>query len=838
MKSNFIQLLAIFGSGLLSPAAAQAQIILDGSLGRTETLMGPGYQIGAELGQQHGGNLFHSFQDFNLQSHESATFSGPNEVQNVISRVTGSNPSNIDGLIRSTIPNADFYLLNPYGILFGPHAKLDLQGGFHASTADYLKLQDGGRFDARNVNNSLLSVAPVAAFGFLTETPAPIAAQSSRLSVPATKPLSLIGGHLNLQGAFPVQFDEQNSYAMFAASLLNAASGQINLIAVGSDGELFLDNDLTITGIGGNILLNHTLIDTSGPGSGNIKVRGARLQMNDSILQANTLGDFNGGVMDIRLTESLYARNERYLVAAFASRTLLGHGNGGQIVVRVPEFTLDRTVMGLETVTAGNAGSLNLEVARLHLLEGAGLSTAQAFSAIGKGGQMTINASESVLISGFSVGTHASIGVLFTNMPTYIDNSSYSLVPGNLGGGETHITTQRLDLVGGAITSAGLDKGSAGNIIIHADNVNITEGGFISTTVMGTGLAGNILLDVKDTLFMSGQRDGVFVTPITNLEIENPQSNITSFSLSGSGGQIDLTAKTINVTEGAFINTSSLGSSENTSHINLRTDNLLLTAGGKINSSNGFYAGTGFLLGTGRGGDINIDANTVTLTGSQTGIFSDTFNQGLGGSLFVQADSVDIDQGAAMAARSFNMGDAGQISLETNHLHLSQRGTINTSATLSGGGNIILQKSNGLVHLDQSEITTSVAVGQGSGGNITIEKPQFVVLNQGQIKAQADAGHGGNIQIVTDHLLTTVDSLISASSRLGIDGQVDITSPDINISNGLLGLSNQLRPANLTFKNTCGVKSWEEFLNLSTFFVHSLAGRSWSPFDLQPSFIK
>ncbi|MDM8558778.1 filamentous hemagglutinin N-terminal domain-containing protein, partial [Candidatus Parabeggiatoa sp. HSG14] len=117
---------------------------------------GPDYLIGADLGQQMEGNLFHSFQDFNLNSLESATFSGPNSVQNILSRVTGGNPSNIDGLIRSTIPNADFYFLNPNGIMFGPNAQLDVQGSFHASTADYLRLGDGGRFDARYPSDSLL----------------------------------------------------------------------------------------------------------------------------------------------------------------------------------------------------------------------------------------------------------------------------------------------------------------------------------------------------------------------------------------------------------------------------------------------------------------------------------------------------------------------------------------------------------------------------------------------------------------------------------------------------------------------------------------------------------
>jgi filamentous hemagglutinin family protein len=319
-------------------AGAHAEVTLDGTLGRAGALPGPNYQIGADVGQQHGSNLFHSFQDFNLQSHESATFNGPANVQNIISRVTGGNPSNIDGTLRSTIPNADMYFLNPYGILFGPNAKLDVQGGFHASTADYLRLQDGGRFEARQPSNSLLTVAPVAAFGFLTDTPATLTTQDSTLLVPPLKPLSLIGGNLHLQGTLPIQFDDQNIYATFATSLLKTTGGQLNLAAVGSSGEVLLNNDLTMTGRGGDLTLNRTLIDTSGLGSGNLKIRGGRLQMHDSSLQAHTLGEFDGGIMDIQLTESLHVNSELYNFNAFSSKTL-GRGKGGRIAIKVPEFT-------------------------------------------------------------------------------------------------------------------------------------------------------------------------------------------------------------------------------------------------------------------------------------------------------------------------------------------------------------------------------------------------------------------------------------------------------------------------------------------------------------------
>jgi len=81
MKSHLLLTLFL----LIISLSINAEITTDGSLGSRANLPGPDYQIGPDLGRQMGGNLFHSFQDFNLQSFESATFSGPNNVSNVIS---------------------------------------------------------------------------------------------------------------------------------------------------------------------------------------------------------------------------------------------------------------------------------------------------------------------------------------------------------------------------------------------------------------------------------------------------------------------------------------------------------------------------------------------------------------------------------------------------------------------------------------------------------------------------------------------------------------------------------------------------------------------------------
>ena len=84
----------------------QAEVTLDGSLGPRGALKGPNFRISAELGRRAGSNLFHSFGRFNIGSRESATFTGPAAIDNVIGRVTGGSPSTINGQLRSEVPGA------------------------------------------------------------------------------------------------------------------------------------------------------------------------------------------------------------------------------------------------------------------------------------------------------------------------------------------------------------------------------------------------------------------------------------------------------------------------------------------------------------------------------------------------------------------------------------------------------------------------------------------------------------------------------------------------------------------------------------------------------------
>src|SRR6056297_1872984 len=106
------------GRFILQSGDACAQVVTDGIMGPAASLSGPDYAVSSDLGTQIGANLFHSFETFDINTAESATFSGPDSIQNIISRVTGGNASFIDGVLRSGINGVDFFFLNPAGVMF------------------------------------------------------------------------------------------------------------------------------------------------------------------------------------------------------------------------------------------------------------------------------------------------------------------------------------------------------------------------------------------------------------------------------------------------------------------------------------------------------------------------------------------------------------------------------------------------------------------------------------------------------------------------------------------------------------------------------------------------
>ncbi|MBD1835411.1 filamentous hemagglutinin N-terminal domain-containing protein, partial [Cyanobacteria bacterium FACHB-472] len=220
---------------------AFAQLVPDTTLGSENSRVTP---ISPTIEQINGGatrgaNLFHSFQEFNVGEGRSAYFTNPTGIENILTRVTGSNASNIFGRL-GVLGGANLFLLNPNGIVFGPNASLDIQGSFVATTAERIQLEDSGYFSAAQPQtSSLLSVSPGALFfNAVANQPTSIINQGN---LATGKNLTLSAGNLDLQGQLlsggDLTLEAQNTVKVrdSVATPFLAQSGE-NLTIVGKGG--------------------------------------------------------------------------------------------------------------------------------------------------------------------------------------------------------------------------------------------------------------------------------------------------------------------------------------------------------------------------------------------------------------------------------------------------------------------------------------------------------------------------------------------------------------------------------------------------------------------------
>lgn len=155
----------------LTTGSAGAQVSLDGTTPSTLSVDGSTTKV--DGGAISGRNQFHSFERFSVGAGATVDFqnSSGQRVSNVISRVTGSDPSSIDGALRVSVPDANFYLVNPNGVVIGESAVVDVPGAANFSDADELRFSNGEVFSATNPNASTFSSADPTSFGFLGSAP-------------------------------------------------------------------------------------------------------------------------------------------------------------------------------------------------------------------------------------------------------------------------------------------------------------------------------------------------------------------------------------------------------------------------------------------------------------------------------------------------------------------------------------------------------------------------------------------------------------------------------------------------------------------------------------------
>ncbi|MCP4702754.1 MAG: filamentous hemagglutinin N-terminal domain-containing protein, partial [Gammaproteobacteria bacterium] len=647
--------MSVFASGFfLLTRGAYAEVITDGTLGKeARALAGPDYAIKADLGVRHGGNLFHSFRDFNLHSGESAVFSGPASINNVLARVTGGRESEINGALRSAIPDADLYLINPAGIVFGPDASLDVQGSFHATAADYIKLGEQGHFNASAPENSTFSTAPPSAFGFSHSDPAPIILRESSFTLPESETFSIIGGDVEMTDC-----------------KIQIPAGGIHIASVAGSGEVGIDPKTAeldaFIQLGNIRIANSTqgvswsAVDTSGNGSQGIFVRGGWFVLNNAFIQNRVLPDQSGshdkpgGGIAIAAREAVILQNlavlrgEGYSSAAAnditirtGEFTMRDHaiidsdtwklGPGGNITVQADRLSMTDSRIESKTMAGGPGGNIHITVKSLQMHRGARINALTSRSDQA-GGQIIITANEFNMVDDAFIDTET------------LDDSTGE-------GGKVRIQAHRFSMADTAwIITASFSRGQGGAIDIYADDLYVSGRAAIAAGAFAEGKGGDVNVHVQHTASLSGAAVIASGTEGT-----------------GTGGKISLHAGRIVITGAAAVSSASEGENRfvkqkerlselplsgggDAGQVRIEADMLVLTDGAAIDSSSG---------GKGMAGDILIIFEKLNMRDSR---ISTSAEQAHGGSITMDAGSLlALYKSAITASVGGGAGNGGNI---------------------------------------------------------------------------------------------------------------------------------------------------------------------------------
>lgn len=784
-----------------------AQIIPDTTLPNNTVVIPNGNVSAIKNGTRVGDTLFHSFQEFSVQTGTEAFFNNPSDIQNILSRVTGGTVSNIDGLIRAN-GTANLFFINPSGIVFGPNAQLNIGGSFIASTANSIKLADGNEFSATNPQAPPLLTINVPIGLQFGQNPAPIINRSIANSASTGTPrvgletpgrtLALVGGDVVLDGGDLTAFQGQIELGSVASS------GLVNL-SLTSLGGLVLDYQ-SIQNFGNIELSNAASVNASGFGGGTIRVRGGQVTLTqNSKLVAETFGTLNGGGIDIQATQFGLQQG------AFASTSTFGSGAGGNLTVKADTVELTGTSPletsrqllsgtfnplnlsdGLFSLSgdSGKAGDIVINASLLRAQNGANLLTPALFS--GEGGNITLNVSELAELSNGSLvfagtagtGNAGNLAVTAKQLRV-LDGTAFSTTPGptsmGLGGnsGNISVTAGSVELRGtpaGAVVPGGfftttLGAADAGDLTVTTGQLVVADGTQISTSSSGKGKGGNLTV-TADSVELSGiSADGRF---LGGLLASSSLLTVPGQQGDASAGNLTVTAQRVSVQNGAQISAATGGAGS--------AGTLSVNASDSVEVS-GFATGVNPV----------VEAVSFGIIGDgivPSAIETNTRGAGDAGDLTINTGQLTVRDGAEVGVRGTSTGLAGIFTANVDSIRLD-RGKITATSILGEGGDINLQVGEVFVLRNRSSISTRAGTegsGGGSGGNITISTGVLAILENSNIDANAFEGSGGNIRITTRGIFVSPDSFISASSTLGVDGIVEIDQLGVEPSQGLVKL--------------------------------------------------
>ncbi len=794
---------------------------------------------GTRPGGDSGTNLFHSFGDFGVPPNNIANFlngvsfdlngnplAAGLTTSNILARVTGNIQSDIFGTIQTTgFGNANLFLMNPNGFLFGPNAAVNVGGMATFTSAEYMRLADVGRFNANPnaIQADLLTAAPVAAFGFIGTNPQAIDFNGGQLTVAKGTGVTLVGGDINLMPDLSG-----------APSGITAPGRQIRLTSVAAGpGEVVADTGVPAPGMAlGNITLGQgTILSTAGDlvirdGSGGpVSIRGGQFVAAGAniITSPAEMSAGSGGVVTIAvsdsatltetsiLTNSLFAGDAGAIsITADASlaitntiidsTTLLALGDSGAVTLTTngPLSMTDSTIT-TRSDFSGNGGAVTVTgmdvlMDRVHVIT-------DVFSVPGLGpdmvrpGAVTVTAQDTITISGL----HANDQILTANAEgTLLDAGSVTITGKtvNLSNGTINVAMANSELV---------SPGNGGAIEIRGNNVNLTQfrlSSFADGLSESTGTGGSILLRGADSIHAD------------NIQLTASQVN-ASATTGGGGGNIEFQSKLLTVSDHTDVATGSFDKGSGGTITVRGAENVMIESGSQVLTD--VVIG---LPGTPQGtaGDIFFETQNLTVRGGgliRAGALPNSL--GNAGNITVQgnspAQSILIDgTGSGIISTAEGTGAGGNINLLANTVTVQNGGTVATSTSgnvvTAKGGNVTITAGQSVNLLNHASVTAS-STGPANAGNIDINAGQSFVATNSSVTTEATAASGGTIKITTTPSGTVelTNSTISASvlDGTGGGGSVDIDPQYVLLQNSqILARATEGPGGNITITITNG----------------------------------
>lgn len=464
------------------------------------------------------------------------------------------------------------------------------------------------------------------------------------------------------------------------------------------------------------------------------------------------------------------------------------NSNGGDISFE-SGGSINTVTATINSASLNQAGNIALNGQSVFLTEGTLVSASTIGS--GQGGNVTVNASETLELTGFSRLLTETGGA------------------GNAGNLE--VNTHRLIIRDGSAISASVGEestGQGGNLTINAESVELIgiapDGRLPSRLAVGT--AGT-------------QRAGDLTVNTSRLSIRGGAAISTGTSSSAQGGNLTVNADVVELI-GTSANSmwisillADTGGAGNAGDLTVNTEQLIVREGAAVSSST---------VNRGLGGNLTVNASDfVELSGTAnngfaSGLYAQAFADGDAGNLIIDTGELRIFDGAKVTVAAGSAadarvpvnllpgigvdsppdratGDAGNLEAKADSIYLNNQGGIIASTDAGEGGNINLEAQDWLL-MRYNSLISAKAGGTGNGGNVTIDAPFIIGVREedSDIIANAFQGNGGRVTITTtgiyglqfrDRLTPLSD--ISASSEFGVDGVVEINTPDIDPSRGL-----------------------------------------------------